>query len=154
MSGLGHIRRLTPADLAEAERVHLDAFAEEAWDQKAIGEILAMPRAAGLVALNPAGRLVGMALYLLVAQDAELLTLAVETKARRHGIGRALVESFLAMAASAGCVNALLEVAEDNVAGQALYRSFNFKVSGRRKDYYQRPGNRRVGARLLNRRIP
>jgi ribosomal-protein-alanine N-acetyltransferase len=148
------IRSLAAGDLEAAERIHRDAFGSEAWDRKAIGEVMAMPRSAGLIALDREGRAIGFALYLLVAQDAELLTIAVPHDARRKGIGRALVESFLAIAALAGATTALLEVAEDNPIAQTLYHRLGFKVSGHRKDYYRRPGNRRVGARLLNRPIP
>jgi ribosomal-protein-alanine N-acetyltransferase len=151
------IRALGDADLAEAERIHLDAFGQEAWDREAILEILAMPGAGGLVAIHSDGIAqlpLGFALYLLVGPDAELLTLAVPHVARHRGVGRSLVEAFLAVAGGAGAINALLEVAEDNAIAQALYGSLGFAPSGRRKDYYLRPGNRRVAARLLRRPLP
>jgi ribosomal-protein-alanine N-acetyltransferase len=157
MSGV-RIRRLEPGDLAGAERIHDDSFGAERWDLQAIVEILGMPGAGGLMAEIPdahgGATRSGFLLYLLIGPDAELLTLAVSHRARRRGIGTALVRSFLALAHRAGAVGALLEVAEDNAAAQALYAGLGFVASGRRKDYYQRPGNRRIAARLLRRAIP
>lgn len=151
------IRAFAPADLAAAEGIHADAFFDAAWDRKAIREILAMPRAGGLVATDPErpdAAPVGFLLFLLVGPDAELLTLAVHHAVRRRGVGRALVLAFLELAAAAGASQALLEVAEDNAAAQALYGGLGFTVTGRRKDYYHRPGNHRVAAQLLRRSLP
>ena len=147
------IRGMIPGDVAAAAQLHEAAFGAEAWNAKSIADTLSMARAAGLVALDEGNRLLGFALYLVAAQDADLLTLAVAPALRRRGIGTALVLAFIDAAAEAGAVQALLEVAEDNLPAQALYRRLDFKITGYRKDYYQRPDNRRVGARLLNRVI-
>jgi len=149
------IRAFDEADLEAAERIHSDAFGSAAWDRKALNEILAMPHAGGLIAVDPvSAEPVGFLLHLMVAPDAELLTIAVARVARRQGIGRALVEAFLALAVANGAARALLEVAEDNRAALALYRDVGFEQSGRRKDYYQRPGSRPVAAQLLERTLP
>jgi ribosomal-protein-alanine N-acetyltransferase len=151
------VRALEACDLDDAERLHKDAFGAEAWDRKAIGEILAMPRTRGMIAFDAACQTddpLGFALFLVVAQDAELITLAVRHGARRRGVGQRLVETFLAFAIADGATSALLEVAEDNAAAQALYGKLGFVGTGRRKDYYERPGNRRVAARLLRRAVP
>lgn len=149
-------RLLGSLDLPEATRIHKEAFGGEAWDLRALQEVLAMPGAAGLMAIDSVlgdRRCLGFALYLLVAQDAELLTIAVRRDARRKGAGTALVEAFLHRAAAAGATNAFLEVAEDNVPAQYLYARLGFRLEGLRPNYYRRPGNRRVGARLLRRAI-
>ena len=88
------IRAMGPLDIPEAARIHNDAFGFEAWDQKAITEVLSMPRTSGLMAVDAAlGDLkpLGFALYLVVAEDAELLTIAVRPDARRRGLGTALI---------------------------------------------------------------
>ena len=48
-----------------------------------------------------------------------------------------------------GAKRIFLEVAEDNAAGLALYRKLGFVEAGRRKRYYERPGNARVDALTL-----
>ena len=149
------IRPFDAVDLALAERIHSDAFGSAAWDRKALAEILAMPHAGGLVAVDPSSAApLGFLLHLMVVPEAELLTVAVPHAARRRGVGRALVEAFLALATASGATRALLEAAEDNRAALALYGRLGFKLSGRRKDYYERPGGRHVAAQLLERTLP
>jgi len=151
------MRALGPLDVAEAARIHLDCFGYEAWDEQAMRDVLGMPRAAGIMAVD--SRLgdrkpLGFALYMVVFEDAELLTLAVCEDARRQGIGTALMGEFFRRARLAGARQALLEVAEDNVQARRLYAQIGFKEEGRRPDYYRRAGNKHVAARLLRRQIP
>ena len=151
-----HIRPLGPLDIMEAVRIHRESFGGESWDQRAILEILAMPGAGGLLAVDPqAGdlRILGFALYLFDAEDAELLTIAVRPSARRHGVATSLMEHFLALAAGTGATAAFLEVAEDNAPAQHLYGVLGFKMEGVRHNYYRRPGNKMISARLLRRPI-
>ena len=153
---ISRIRPLSGLDLPEAARIHREAFGAEAWDLKAIQDVLAMPGAAGLMAVDAVlgdRRCLGFALYLRVADDAELLTVGVRHDARRQGVGTGLLEAFLHRAQMTGASNAFLEVAEDNVAAQYLYARHGFRLEGMRQNYYRRPGNRRVAARLLRRSI-
>ena len=151
------IRPLGPAYLDLAAAIHKDAFGAEAWDRKAITEVLAMPGALGRMAFEGGTdplRPLGFALILLVASDAELLTIAVARGDRRRGVATTLIEDFFHQALRAGAVNAFLEVAADNVPAQQLYARIGFRKEGVRRDYYLRPGNRRVAAHLLRRPLP
>jgi ribosomal-protein-alanine N-acetyltransferase len=151
------IRPLGPLDLPFAVQIHRDAFGVEAWDASAIADILAMPGAAGRIAVDGLlgdHRPLGFSLLLLVANDAELLTVAVAPPARRRRVGTALIEDFLDIGTDAGAANAFLEVAEDNIPAQRLYGRLGFRQEGVRRDYYRRPGNKRVAAHLLRRRLP
>lgn len=61
-----------------------------------------------------------------------------DTKQRRKGYGAAMMRTGLAWAKSAGATLAALNVAADNPAGQALYRSLGYE---RQYDYvYRTPG--------------
>lgn len=73
----------------------------------------------------------------VLADEAELLTLAVAPAQRRNGVARALVETFKARAADAGAANAFLEVAADNTPAMALYFATGFQEVGRRRGYYK-----------------
>jgi [ribosomal protein S18]-alanine N-acetyltransferase len=151
------IRPLGPLDLSAVVHIHRDAFGSEAWDARAIMDIMSMPGAAGRIAIDSAlgdHRPLGFSLLLLVANDAELLTVAVAYAARRRRVGMALVEDFLDIGTEAGAANAFLEVAEDNVPAQRLYARLGFRQEGVRRDYYRRPGNKRVAAHLLRRHLP
>lgn len=87
----------------------------------------------------------GFALFSLVHDEAELLTLAVHPDHRRIGLGRAL----LATAEEALAIEVVtmihLEVAADNAAAIGLYQASGYQIGRVRKDYYRR-GAARVDA--------
>jgi ribosomal-protein-alanine N-acetyltransferase len=143
---------LVPLAISVAAAVHQAAFpAEESWDAKALSELLAMPGAQGRLALAADGAPVGFALHLLVADSAELLTLAVIPERRRRGTGKALLDDFLECGKQFGAINAFLEVAEDNISALSLYKRAGFRFAARRPDYYHRASNIRVAAQVLSR---
>lgn len=78
----------------------------------------------------------GFLLARVIADEAELLTLAVSPAARRTGLGATLVQRFLADAAATGAKTAFLEVAADNLAALSLYRRTGWTEAGRRRNYY------------------
>ena len=82
----------------------------------------------------------GFALGRAVADEAELLTLAVMPDRRRGGVGTRLLASFFAEAARRGAVKTFLETAADNVAALSLYRRHGFREVGRRRGYYHDSG--------------
>ena len=103
----------------------------EAWGRDAISLQLAMPGVAGWC--HPQG---GMILARVVADEMEVLTLAVSPAARRRGVGMALLQAALDWGWSAGATVAFLEVAEDNPGARALYARAGFAPAGRRPRYY------------------
>ena len=76
-------------------------------------------------------RLLGFAMYRVVAGEGELLNLAVDPLARRTGVGRALLQEMMHLAEVWH-----LEVRESNAAAIALYDSLGFRQVGRRSGYY------------------
>ena len=74
----------------------------------------------------------------LAADEAEILTIAVEAGWRGRGVGRALMAEMLRRAANAGARAMFLEVDEDNAAALALYRRLGFVKVGERPGYYRR----------------
>lgn len=117
------------------------------WGAAEFAQLLA--RADTFVLHEPAGILLGRAL----ADEAELLTLAVAPDLRRSGTGARLVRRFLAEAAARGADTAFLEVAEDNAAARALYDKAGFAAAGRRRGYYAHPDGRKVDALVMTRAI-
>lgn len=77
------------------------------------------------------GRLVGFAMYRIVAGEGELLNLAVAPSARRSGIGCALLREMMLLAKVWH-----LEVRESNAAAIGLYESSGYVEVGRRARYY------------------
>lgn len=85
---------------------------------------------------RPQGGLQGFLLGRVVADEAELLTLATAPEARRQGLGRDLTREFAATSQAAGARTGFLEVAADNLAAQALYAGLGWCEAGRRRRYY------------------
>ncbi|MGC4175960.1 ribosomal protein S18-alanine N-acetyltransferase [Demequina sp.] len=83
------------------------------------------------------GELVGYAVYGYDGDAFSLMNIAVVLGARRGGVGRALMDDFLAEAGREGAREAWLEVSVANTAALALYRSYGFEDVRIRPRYYQ-----------------
>jgi ribosomal-protein-alanine N-acetyltransferase len=103
----------------------------EAWDAAVMAAELGMPGVYGFVSETG-----GMILARAVADEAEILTLAVHPEARRQGLGATLVDAAARHALQAGVVRMYLEVSELNVAARALYARAGFVQIGLRRAYY------------------
>ncbi len=142
MAGGFVLRRLGALDLDLAARLHGPAFApfgERAWTRQDMAELLALPGVTGWV-LQSAEQAIGFALCRVAADEAELLTIAVQPDERRRGAGRALLAAVIDHARAAGACSLFLEVGADNAAALALYGQTGFQAVGHRKSYYRRGG--------------
>jgi ribosomal-protein-alanine N-acetyltransferase len=140
MSGCIAFRPVGALDFDRAAALHRQAFeplGERPWTPRDMAELLASPGVAGLF-LEIDGRQDGFALWRTAADEAELLTIAVDANRRGHGHGRALLGAVAAQARRGGARNLFLEVGADNAAARALYSQVGFVEVGRRPDYYQR----------------
>ena len=90
--------------------------------------------------------LLAFGLFRVVADEAELLTLATAPHARRRGLARDVLGRGLAQAQARGAAQCFLEVSAQNDAAILLYQSFGFFEVGRRKSYYQGGDGRGVDA--------
>ncbi|MFT4014689.1 MAG: GNAT family N-acetyltransferase [Paracoccus sp. (in: a-proteobacteria)] len=112
--------------------LHLRCFGTHPrpWSAAEIEDLLSSPLNFLLTA--PQGFLIGRT----IADEAELLTLAVAPETRRQGIARGLLRDFQAEARTRGAALAFLEVASDNAAAHALYLSDGWADAGLRRNYY------------------
>jgi [ribosomal protein S18]-alanine N-acetyltransferase len=125
------------ADLAAVMRVMEDSFDSrygEAWTAPQCAGLLPMPGVWLSLARDARG-VIGFGLARLVADEAELLLLAVSRNAQRRGVGKMLLERFEAMAKNRGASRLHLEVREGNHAVK-LYEQSGFTLVGRRRNYY------------------
>lgn len=97
-------------------------------------------------------RFQGFALGRVAADEAELLTIAVDPGHRRLGLGSACCAAFEAEAKSRGAVRAFLEVAATNDAARRLYLASGWNRNGCRKAYFRTPSGR-VDAILMSKRL-
>jgi ribosomal-protein-alanine N-acetyltransferase len=142
----GHLvfRPVGALDLDRAAALHRQAFepvGERPWTHRDIAELLASPGVCGLF-VGADGRDDGFALWRTAADEAELLTIAVRTDRRRHGLGRALLEAVVEQARHSGAHHLFLEVGADNAPARSLYSQAGFVEVGRRPGYYRRHAGR------------
>jgi [ribosomal protein S18]-alanine N-acetyltransferase len=95
----------------------------------------------------------GFVIARVVADEAEILTLAVHPDARRLGLASALLAEVESQAGAKGAVTMFLEVRDDNLAAKALYDSAGYVSAGYRKNYYQAAGRQSSSAIVLKKRL-
>ena len=93
----------------------------------------------------------GFALIRMIADEAELLTLAVDPDHRRKGTATTLMAQASMRARARGAISLFLEVAADNAGAIALYEKAGFARTGRRPDYYGCPNGTRLDALIMAR---
>lgn len=81
----------------------------------------------------------GLVAFRMMADEAEILNLAVDSRVRRRGMGSRLIEDAMAMLKAAGIKKIFLEVRESNEAARSFYARMGFTEAGRRRDYYRGP---------------
>lgn len=139
------IRPATADDLEAIHAIERASFGDP-WSRAAFAQALRAPEVTMAVAAPVSGpapalpsALLGFVALRTMADEGEILNVAVAPAARRSGVGRALVRHALASAAAAGAFSVFLEVRPSNAAALTLYRSFGFVEVGRRHRYYRAP---------------
>ncbi|HZY72216.1 MAG TPA: GNAT family N-acetyltransferase [Edaphobacter sp.] len=101
-----------------------------------------------LLVAEAEGVLVGFAAGKVADDVAELESVAVDSRARRRGVGRALCESVIEWSRQQGASAIELEVRAGSAGAIHLYRGMGFVVVGRRRGYYSDPPDDAVLMRL------
>jgi [ribosomal protein S18]-alanine N-acetyltransferase len=139
-------------DIDAVMRVMDSAFGDrfgEAWTRSQLGGILPMAGVSLILAREPdSDDAIGFCLFRTVADESELLLIAVAPGQQRRGTGRMLLDDFLERARSHGVSRVHLEVREGNSA-IGLYRQAGFSPVGRRRNYYHASDGRRFDAVTL-----
>jgi ribosomal-protein-alanine N-acetyltransferase len=89
-------------------------------------------------------KIVGMAVFWLLVDQAHLATIAVHENYRRMGIAGQIIRTALVKLKNLGALSAMLEVREGNLAAQVLYSQFGFKNIGKRANYYRDNGENAI----------
>jgi [ribosomal protein S18]-alanine N-acetyltransferase len=146
------LRPGTSGDLDDVMHVMDAAFSGrfgEAWTRSQCAGILPMAGVSLVVARDPVGdAVIGFALTRTVADESELLLLAVHPTHHRRGIGLRLLDDFLQRADDEGLARVHLEVRDGNAAAE-MYRHAGFRPVGRRRNYYRASDGGRFDALTL-----
>lgn len=148
-----HIRAMEPADWADVERIYWHGIEEgeatfetttPTWDAFDAGKVAA-PR---LVAVDDDGRILGWAAAALVSKRAAYRgviehSIFVAPEARGRGLGRTLLDAFVAAADEAGYWTIQSSIFVENTASLRIHEAAGFRVVGTR----ERIGRSELGPR-------
>jgi ribosomal-protein-alanine N-acetyltransferase len=144
--------RLSEAGPADAEAIaalHAASF-HRGWSEDDVRRLLldhaVMTHCA---AIN--GDVTGFIMSRRATDEAEILSVAVESGQQGRGVGRRLLDWHLRHLAGQGTRAVFLEVEENNVAAIKLYRRAGFREVGRRPNYYPQGGGKSANALILRR---
>ncbi len=107
----------------------------EGWTRSQCAGILPLSGVILTLAFGDSGEAEGFSLLRIVADEAELLLLAVAPGSQGRGVGKALLNHFIDLARGRGVRRLHLEVRDGNPA-VGMYQAFGFDAEGRRPKYY------------------
>ncbi|MEO8142311.1 MAG: GNAT family N-acetyltransferase [Sphingomicrobium sp.] len=126
-------------DLDGVMEVMINAFDGgfgEGWSRSQCAGILPLSGVILTLARDRHRQVRGFSLQRSVADESELLLLAVHRLAQRGGIGQQLLDNFVDSSRLYGATKLHLEVRDGNPA-TAMYQAFGFSAAGRRINYYR-----------------
>ena len=132
------IRALRDDDLQAVLAIAQDSPEAANWSRESYLELLRESGALGLV-WEHSGAVVGFLIGRVVADQAEVLNLAVQENCRRRGGATALLLAALENFRARGAHSVYLEVRQSNDPAIAFYLKHGFTISGRRRAYYSVP---------------
>ncbi len=136
---------MTPEVLAQ---VHAAAFTQSRpWSAVEFAELL---DSKGVILGGDARSFV---LGRLIADEAEVLTIATAPEFQRQGLAQTCLAAFIDALQKQQAQSVFLEVAADNIAAKELYANNNFENVGIRPNYYNRPDGTKVAAAVLRRTL-
>lgn len=133
------IEPVQPSDLSEVLLIERGSFVAP-WSRAAFEAELEKPHARLYLARSrsgeKAGAVIGYICFWLVADEIQVVNVAVHMAWRRRGIGKRLMRYALGHAYEAGAHLAVLEVRRSNEAARALYEGLGFHAVRERPGYY------------------
>jgi ribosomal-protein-alanine N-acetyltransferase len=125
----------------------------EAWTRSQCAGILPMSGVSLVVAREvERDSVIGFSLARTVADEAELLLLAVDPSRHRQGVGQLLLDDFMQRARTAGAKRVHLEVRDGNAAVE-MYLRAGFTRVGTRSNYYHGASGSRFDALTLSQEL-
>jgi ribosomal-protein-alanine N-acetyltransferase len=129
-----HIRWMIRRDMEEVLEIERAAF-EFPWAEEEFIKVLRERNVIGMVAEHDESA-VGFIIYELHKKRLHILNFAVAADARRHGIGRQLIEWMIGKLSGQRRTRISLEVRETNLAAQMFFRACGFKATAVLGDFY------------------
>lgn len=145
-----HIEPGDGRDANDLARIHAQSF-YRGWPSEEFASFLEDRMSPVYVACDARRRIAGFAVIRMAADEAELLSIAVDPKWRGKRVGRALMDAVFADLMMSPARRMFLEVDEQNLPAIKLYRRLGFADVGTRKGYYPRPDGSAATALVMSR---
>ena len=142
---------IEPATIRDAPRLaqlHGTSF-HRGWGESEFERMLA-ERNTLVQRLRLGRKIIGFAVSRMGADEAEILSIAIDAGHRGKGFSRNLLLTHLGHLSGYGVRSIFLEVEENNHPARRLYQWAGFAVVGRRERYYQQDGEQ-LNALLMRR---
>ena len=144
---------IEPAETRDAEtlaKLHASGF-HRGWSREEFASYIAGRDTPVYIACDARRKIAGFAMLRLAADEAELITIAVDPKWRKKGVGAALLRALFDDLTMTAARKLFLEVAADNPAALKLYARHGFQKVSERQGYYARPDGRPATAIVMAR---
>lgn len=140
------IIRLSEKDAAAAAEIEKLCFSHPWSEATMVSEMKS--RYSDFFGAFSEGRLAGYIGGRTIAGETEIFNVGVAPEFRRNGLGKSLIEKFIAAAKEKETNVIFLEVRTSNLAAINLYEKAGFVFCGIRKDYYDDPKENAILMRL------
>ena len=128
------LRLCFESDLSRVLEIEQTSFPSP-WKRDAFLSELHNPHSCFWV-VEKAGNIIGYLCCWFVADEGEILNVAIDPGYRRCGLGKILVREMITVAGQKGVRTLYLEVRVSNSPAITLYKSFGFCEIGTRRRYY------------------
>lgn len=145
-----HIEPAVTSDAEVCSKLHAQGF-YRGWPREDFAAYIAGRDTPVYVACDAKRKIAGFAMIRLAADEAELITIAVDKHWRKKGVGLALLRAVFDDLMMTPARRMFLEVAADNPAALKLYGKVGFKKVAERKGYYERTDGQPATAIVMSR---
>ncbi len=137
------LRAAGPFDLDEVARIEAESFAVPWKRDFFASELVEAHRYIRVLARNDGGepRVGGYLFAVSLYEEFHINKIATDSRLRKQGYGRFLLEDALGRAREMDAAAVTLEVRVSNAAARQFYRSYGFTEAYRRRAYYQDGGD-------------
>lgn len=128
-------RRLDTRDLSELMQIERSSF-DNPWSAQVMRDSLNAAHTKTWGMVNHLGKLIGYAVFSILMDEGELLSMTIHPDAQGKGCGAALLNHVLEEIKDAKVETFFLEVRSTHDAAIHLYQKLGFTQIGTRKEYY------------------
>ena len=130
------VRKMEERDLDRIMEIEKDCFTTP-WSRESFLIEITENLLARYLVVEIDGIVAGYGGIWMIVGEGHITNIAVETKYRKLGLGKKLVEGLIKISIAMGIQSMTLEVRESNIAAQNLYAQYGFMAEGIRPNYYQ-----------------